>query len=107
MSNLVSIQSSDHAEKVANSSLPVILDFSAQWCSPCKRLAPILEDLASEWVEKTVIYTVDADSNAELVSLYGIMSLPTLVLVKGGKETHRLIGLQTREKLMAEFGPHL
>lgn len=107
MANLESLQSSDYEEKVVHAAIPVILDFNAEWCAPCKRLAPILEELALQWEGKAKFFSVDADSNSELVSLFRIMSLPTLVIVKGGKEIHRLIGLQTKEKLAGEFGSHL
>ena len=107
MTNLESLQSSDYENKVVHSTIPVILDFSAEWCAPCKRLAPILEELALQWEGKAKFFSVDADSNSELVSLFRIMSLPTLVIVKGGKEVHRLIGLQTKEKLTSEFGSHI
>lgn len=106
MSILKSILTSEHNEKVINAALPVILDFSAQWCSPCKRLSPILEELAAEWSGKATIYTVDSDSNSELVSLYRIMNLPTLILIKNGREAQRLIGLQTKAELQSEFEPH-
>jgi thioredoxin 1 len=107
MANLASIQASDYADKVQKAYLPVLLDFGAAWCAPCKRLAPILENLAAEWADKAVIYTVDADANNDLVMQYRVMSLPTIVLVKGGKEVHRLVGLQPKEKLIAEFGSQI
>jgi thioredoxin 1 len=107
MANLASIQASDHTEKVQKATLPVLLDFGAAWCAPCKRLAPILETLAAEWEGKVVIYSVDADANNDLVMQYRVMSLPTIVLVKGGKEVHRLVGLQPKEKLIAEFGSQI
>jgi thioredoxin 1 len=107
MANLESIQSADYAVKVQKESLPVFLDFGASWCSPCKRLAPILENLAAEWTGKAVIYSIDADTNNDLVMHFRVMSLPTVVLVKGGKEVHRLVGLQPKDKFVAEFGSHL
>lgn len=104
MANLETLQTSEYTQKVQNSTLTVLLDFSANWCAPCKRLAPILEELSTEWSGKAVIYTIDADKNSDLVGKFGIMSLPTLVLIKNGEEIHRLIGLQSKEKLVAEFG---
>jgi thioredoxin 1 len=107
MANLQSLQMSDFSSKVQKSNLPVILDFGAEWCSPCKRMAPILEKLAEEWTEKAMFYTVDADANTDLVSQFRVMSLPTLVLVKDGKEVARTVGLQNREKLVELISPHL
>jgi thioredoxin 1 len=107
MANLQSLQMADYSSKVLKSTLPVILDFGAEWCSPCKRLAPILEKLASEWAEKVIFYTVDVDSNNDLASQFRVMSLPTIILIKGGKEIQRTVGLQNREKLVELISPHL
>jgi len=107
MSNLPSLQMSDFDSKVVKSSLPVILDFGAEWCSPCKRLAPIVDSLASEWTGKAAFFAVDADSNAELVGKFQVMSLPTIIVIKGGKEVARTVGLQAREKLVGLITPHL
>jgi thioredoxin 1 len=107
MSNLPSLQMSDFDSKVVKSSLPVILDFGAEWCSPCKRLAPIVDGLAGEWAGKAVFFAVDADSNAELIGKFQVMSLPTIVVIKGGKEVARTVGLQAREKLVDLITPHL
>jgi thioredoxin 1 len=107
MANLQSLQMADYSSKVQKSTLPVILDFGAEWCSPCKRLAPILETLAAEWSDKAVFYTIDADTNNDLVSQFRVMSLPTLVLVKNGKEVARTVGLQNREKLVELISSHL
>lgn len=107
MNNTLPLQSVDFPLKVQKSTLPVILDFGADWCAPCKRLSPILEDLAAEWKSRVVVYTVNADANNELVMQYRVMSLPTLVLVKDGKEVSRTVGLQTKEKLVEAFGAHV
>ncbi len=107
MSNMQSLNMADFSEKVLKSSVPVILDFGAEWCSPCKRLAPILESLAAEWGQKVTIYSVDADSNSGLVMQFGVMSLPTLVLVKNGKEVTRTVGLQSKEKLIDFVTSHI
>lgn len=107
MSNVQFLQSTDYAKKVEKSTRPVILDFGAEWCSPCKRLSPILENLAAEWTGKVDVFSVDADSSSDLVMRYGVMSLPTLVLIKSGKEVTRVVGLQNKEKLIAHFTPHL
>jgi thioredoxin 1 len=107
MSNLPSIHSIDFSAKVEKSGLPVILDFNAEWCVPCKRMAPILEKLALDWTGKAVFYQIDADVNTDLVMKFGIMSIPTVILMKAGKEIQRTTGLQNREKLVELFSAHL
>jgi thioredoxin 1 len=107
MNHTQPLQTIDYPTKVQQATLPVILDFGAEWCAPCKRLSPILDSLATEWTNKVIIYSVDADANGELVMQFRVMSLPTLVLVKDGKEVSRTIGLQNREKLVEAFAPHI
>lgn len=107
MANLQSLQKSDYINKVQKATLPVILDFGAEWCSPCKRLAPIVEGLAADWSGKVQFYNVDADSNVDLVEQFRVMSLPTIILIKGGKEVARAVGLQSREKLVDVISPNL
>ncbi len=107
MSNLASLQMSDFDSLVIKSSLPVVLDFGAEWCSPCKRLAPIIDGLAGEWTGKAVFFAVDADSNPELVGKFQVMSLPTIIVVKNGNEVARTVGLQAKEKLVELILPHL
>jgi thioredoxin 1 len=107
MSNLPSLQASDFDSKVVKSSLPVILDFGADWCSPCKRLAPIVDGLAADWAGKAAFFAVDADSSPEMVGKFQVMSLPTIVVIKGGKEVARTVGLQAKEKLVDLITPHL
>jgi thioredoxin 1 len=107
MSNLPSVRFTEYSVKVEKSKLPVFLDFNAEWCVPCKRMAPILEKLAADWEGKAVFYQIDADENADLVMKFGVMSIPTLILVKNGIEIQRATGLQNWEKLIELFSVHL
>ncbi|MEI8132424.1 MAG: thioredoxin, partial [Leptolinea sp.] len=107
MSNLPFIQSTDFSTRVEKSELPVLLDFNAEWCVPCKRMAPILEKLADDWAGKAVFYQIDADESADLTTKFGVMSIPTVIMLKAGKEVQRTTGLQNREKLVELFSAHL
>ncbi|MBR1925355.1 MAG: thioredoxin [Clostridia bacterium] len=92
------IQEKDFEKEVTKSKQPVIVDFFATWCGPCKMLGPILEDIADE--EKDVkILKVDIDENMNLAQQFGIMSVPTLMLFKDGEEYGREIGLKSKEQL--------
>ena len=92
------IQEKEFEKEVIKSKQPVIVDFYATWCGPCKMLGPILEDVADE--EKDVkIFKVDIDENMNLAQQFGIMSVPTLMLFKDGEEYGREIGLKSKEQL--------
>lgn len=92
------IKTEEFEKEVLKSKNPVIVDFFATWCGPCKMLGPILEDVAD--TEKDVkILKVDIDENMELAQKFGIMSVPTLMLFKDGKEYGREIGLKSKEQI--------
>jgi thioredoxin 1 len=103
MSSFDTITEENFADQVLKSTLPVMVDFGAEWCGPCKRLDPILEKLNQEWDGKVRMVRVDVDMNAGVVAQYQVMSLPTLILFKGGKEQERLFGLQNRERIIEKF----
>lgn len=94
-------------EKVLKSALPVMVEFGAEWCGPCKRLEPELERLAAEWAGRVVLMHVNVDQAPSLVTSFGIMGVPTVILFVNGKETARFTGLTPRDKIIQKFSPHL
>jgi thioredoxin 1 len=82
--------------EVLKSSIPVLVDFTATWCGPCQRLAPIIEDLAAEYHGKVKVGKVDIDQCQEVASRFGIMSVPTVILFRDGKAVETMVGLNTK-----------
>jgi|OM-RGC.v1.030236384 thioredoxin len=85
-------------EKVSNASKPVIVDFYADWCGPCKRLAPIFEELSEE-VPDVDFYKVNVEEAADLAGQFGVASIPTLIIFKDGEQVDRIQGLMQKEEL--------
>lgn len=94
-------------DTVANSSKIVIVDFWAGWCQPCKMMKPVLEKLSDEYSEIVDVLKVDADAEGDVVAEYGVSSLPTLVVIKEGKEVHRIIGAKNLVSLKRELEPFI
>lgn len=97
------ITDSNFASEVENSKLPVLLDFWATWCPPCKMIAPIIDALAKELVGKVKIGKLDVDKNPRTSSQFRVQSIPTLIIFKNGKEVDRLVGAQSKEAMLARL----
>ncbi|MDD5489649.1 MAG: thioredoxin [Candidatus Moranbacteria bacterium] len=90
--------------EVLKSEKPVLVDFWAEWCGPCQMMGPIVEELAQELKDKYKIGKLNVDESRETAAKYGIMSIPTLIIFKGGKEVKQLVGVQSKEGLKEELG---
>ncbi|OGF99714.1 thioredoxin [Candidatus Gottesmanbacteria bacterium RBG_13_37_7] len=90
-------------QEVLKSDIPVLVDFWATWCGPCQMQNPILEEMAKEMESKLKIAKLNVDDNPQTASKYGIMSIPTLMIFKGGESVKQMLGVQSKETLMEEL----
>ena len=86
---------------------PVLVDYWAEWCGPCKMIAPILDEVAREYAGKLKVAKLNIDDNQKTPGEYGIRGIPTLMLFKGGKVVERIVGAQPKESILAKVMPHL
>jgi thioredoxin 1 len=107
LSEMQYVTESDFQSEGLNSNEPVLVDFTATWCQPCKMLDPIVKQLAQEWQGKVKVVKLDADQNPNIMVQYGVMGIPTLMLFKSGEIKDRITGYQTRYKLVGRLNPHL
>ena len=94
-------------EDVLKSDLPVLVDFTAVWCGPCKMLSPLVSELAQAWAGKARIYKMDVDTNQQTPVKYGVMGVPSLILFKDGEIAARLTGFRPIKQLQTTFEPYL
>ncbi len=106
MAELINVTEDTFQTEVIDASEPVLVDFSAVWCGPCKMLDPIVKQLAGEWDGKVKIVKIDADQNPNILMKYGVMGIPTLLFFKGGEIKERITGYKPKDKLVAKFSPH-
>ena len=100
---ITELDSSNFEPVVTQSSVPIVVDFWAPWCGPCKAIAPILENLANELGDAVNICKVNVESNSEIASRYHIRAIPTILIFKGGAVTDTVVGLTSLEDLKAKL----
>jgi thioredoxin len=95
----LTITDANFASEVEGSAVPVLVDFWAAWCGPCLMIAPLIEQLASEFAGKAKIGKLDVDASQVTASRFGVQSIPTLIIFKNGKEADRIVGVQSKEAM--------
>ena len=94
-------------ERVLGSEIPVLVDFWAEWCVPCHMVSPVVEEIGRDKGETLQVAKLNIDDNPEVTRRFGVMSIPTLMLFKGGKEIARVVGARGKDALLKEIDPHV
>lgn len=105
--NVVELTEKSFDAEVIKSSKPVLVDFWAVWCGPCRQIAPIVESLAEKWGDKVTVAKLNVDDAQQIAERYGVMSIPTLMLFKDGQIVERVVGVSPQAALERKFEPHI
>ena len=99
MSNVLELNGQNFESEVVNSDVPVLVDFWAPWCGPCKQIGPIIEELAGEFEGQAKVGKVNVDNNQNLAAKFGIRGIPTVMLFKGGESVNNFVGMKPKQEL--------
>jgi thioredoxin 1 len=107
MATTAPVTDNEFETQVLKSDKPVLVDFWAAWCGPCRMVAPVVEELASDYQGQLAVYKLDVDDNGNTATQYQVQSIPTLILFKDGKPAQRIVGYMPKARLLAQLKPHL
>ncbi len=107
MADILHVTDQNFQKEVLESAKPVLVDFWAPWCAPCRALAPIIEEIAQELSDKIKVVKLNVDESPEAPIMYGIRGIPTVILFVDGKPVEQFVGLTTKERLMSVIEKHL
>ncbi len=107
MAAFIHVDEANFEQLVLQAANPVLLEFGAAWCQPCKQLEPVLLKLGEQWGQRVTLAKVDVDESVGLTVRFQVMGVPTVILFKSGQAVTRFSGFQSREKLLEKLSPHL
>ena len=107
MSDIPKLTEAVFETEVLKSTIPVMVDFTAVWCGPCKMLDPVVTQLSQDWNGKVKIVKLDVDENSNIAIQYGVMGVPTLILFVNGSPVQRLSGYQPKDRIVSKFGSYI
>ncbi len=107
MANIGEVNDQEFEGKVLNAETPVLVDFWAEWCVPCHMVSPVVEEIGQEKGEKLRVAKLNIDENPEATRRYGVMSIPSLILFKDGREVARVVGAKPKNAILRDLDPHL
>jgi len=105
--NVTHVSDQDFQQVVLSSDRPVLVDFWAEWCVPCHMVSPVVEEIARDQAGKMTAVKLNVDDNPQTTRQYQVMSIPTLIVFKGGQEMARVVGARGKEAILREISPHL
>src|SRR5438046_906438 len=105
--NIGDVTDQEFQTKVLDSDKPVLVDFWAEWCVPCHMVSPVVEEIGQDKAEGLRVAKLNIDENPQATRQYGVMSIPSLILFKGGQEVARVVGAKPKDAILRDLNPHL
>jgi thioredoxin 1 len=107
MSEPVAVNDASFEEEVLKAETPVLVDFWAEWCGPCRMIAPVVQEIATDKGGKLKVAKLNVDENRKIAQELSVFNIPTLILFKGGQPVERIVGYMAKDKLLGKIDPHL